>query len=232
MPSAAPSQPRVIAHRGTRPPGVPENTIAAFEAARDAGAEMVELDVRHTADRELVIFHDPLCGRAPLDTLTHAQLCEAAGVEVPTLPQALAWATEKRMPLDVELKEDGYVEELAALLRSHQAEGGELLVTSFNDPVLRQLPPELSSGLLLSFTAMSAGARARQCGAGALVVEHRLLTEAVHADAEAHGLALYVWDYLPRRDGPAVAGDPRLAGVITDDVPGALAAREAAAAQA
>ena len=38
----------VVAHRG----GVeqPENTVAAFEAAIDAGADAVEFDVRMTAD--------------------------------------------------------------------------------------------------------------------------------------------------------------------------------------
>jgi glycerophosphoryl diester phosphodiesterase len=47
-----------IAHRGLwSPDGPPENSIAAFRAARDAGYG-VELDVQLTADGEAVVFHD------------------------------------------------------------------------------------------------------------------------------------------------------------------------------
>jgi glycerophosphoryl diester phosphodiesterase len=228
MSTATGPRPLLIAHRGSHGPGLPENTLPAFDAAVAAGAEMVELDVRRTADGALVIFHDPLCGRTPLDTLTHPQLVEASGIEVPTLQQTLAWALAAGMPLDVELKEDGYVGTVAALLLEFAAAGGSLLVTSFTDAVLAQVPSELSRGLLLSFTALAAGSRATQCGAGALVVEHKLLSDAVYADAQANQLDLYVWDYLPDRDGPGAAADRRLAGVITDDIPGAIAARQAA----
>ena len=37
-----------------------ENTIAAFEEARQAGADGVELDVRASADGQLVVHHDPV----------------------------------------------------------------------------------------------------------------------------------------------------------------------------
>src|SRR4029453_8944108 len=46
------------AHRGASPPH-PENTLASFEAALEAGADVVELDVRLTADRVPVVLHDP-----------------------------------------------------------------------------------------------------------------------------------------------------------------------------
>jgi glycerophosphoryl diester phosphodiesterase len=217
----------VVAHRGVHGPGAPENTIAAFAAAAAAGAEMVELDVRRAGDGELVVFHDPTCGEAPVSTLSHAQLQEAAGLEVPLLADALAWA-RGRIALDVELKEDGYVEEVSAQLLDFQRQDGELLVSSFLERVLAQLGAGLRKGLLLSSTARAAGARAQQCGAHALVVELGLLSDAVRRDAATHGLDLYVWDYLAERDGPGPARDPRIAGVITDDVPAALVARAAA----
>jgi glycerophosphoryl diester phosphodiesterase len=48
---------KVIAHRGASR-AFPENTVAAFRAAGAMGADMVELDVRATADGYLVIHHD------------------------------------------------------------------------------------------------------------------------------------------------------------------------------
>src|ERR1700733_2759452 len=47
----------VIAHRGEHLHH-PENTLAAFEGAVDAGADYFELDVRTSADGKLVLMHD------------------------------------------------------------------------------------------------------------------------------------------------------------------------------
>ena len=47
----------VIAHRGEHR-AHPENTLPAFQAAIDAGADSFELDVRTTSDGRLVLMHD------------------------------------------------------------------------------------------------------------------------------------------------------------------------------
>lgn len=48
---------RPVAHRGLHSEGVPENTLAAFGAAIDAGLP-IELDVQLTADDAMVVYHD------------------------------------------------------------------------------------------------------------------------------------------------------------------------------
>lgn len=48
----------IIAHRGSRLEGLPENTIAAFVDAANAGADVVELDVWLTSDGQVVVHHD------------------------------------------------------------------------------------------------------------------------------------------------------------------------------
>ncbi len=53
---------RVIAHRGASA-HAPENTLPAFERALDLGAHEVELDVRFSADEEIVVFHDDTLDR-------------------------------------------------------------------------------------------------------------------------------------------------------------------------
>jgi len=47
----------IVAHRGSSGTA-PENTLAAFREAIDAGANMIEADVQVTSDREIVVFHD------------------------------------------------------------------------------------------------------------------------------------------------------------------------------
>ncbi|SKC81216.1 glycerophosphodiester phosphodiesterase [Krasilnikoviella flava] len=55
--TTGPRRPRVVAHRGNSAVA-PQNTLAAFEAAAMAGADSLEIDVRLTADGEVVVIHD------------------------------------------------------------------------------------------------------------------------------------------------------------------------------
>jgi glycerophosphoryl diester phosphodiesterase len=54
--------PIVVAHRGD-PVAHRENTLESFAAAVDAGADMIELDVRRTADGRAVVAHDATLDR-------------------------------------------------------------------------------------------------------------------------------------------------------------------------
>lgn len=47
----------VIAHRGDHSKA-PENTLAAYQAAIDDGADFIEIDLRQTRDSQLVIMHN------------------------------------------------------------------------------------------------------------------------------------------------------------------------------
>ncbi|MDD4242883.1 MAG: glycerophosphodiester phosphodiesterase family protein [Bacilli bacterium] len=51
-----------IAHRGARE-FAPENTIPAFQKAKELGADMIEIDVRLTKDHEVVVHHDETLDR-------------------------------------------------------------------------------------------------------------------------------------------------------------------------
>ena len=51
------TRPLLFAHRGLSSL-YPENTMAAFSAARAAGISGIELDVHQTKDGKLVVFHD------------------------------------------------------------------------------------------------------------------------------------------------------------------------------
>jgi glycerophosphoryl diester phosphodiesterase len=85
-----------LAHRGDWS-DAPENTVAAFRAAVAAGADMVELDVRLTADGAVAVVHDPRLDRvwgSPLAvanaTLAEVQALERGDHRIPTLAEALA----------------------------------------------------------------------------------------------------------------------------------------------
>jgi glycerophosphoryl diester phosphodiesterase len=218
------SVPLVIAHRGVHNTGLTENTMPAFQAAVEAGADLIELDVRRTGAGELVILHDHAIGKLTLDSCSLDEFEAQTGFRPPLLAEVLEWA-RGRIGLDVELKEDGYVELLIPPLldfaRSHSA----LIVTSFLDPVLLALherAPALELGLLLSWTADRFDQRAYACGAKTVLPEMKLVDEAVVGGASNAGLDLIAWDFMAGDHAPLLS-DPRVKGVITDDVASALA---------
>lgn len=190
---------------------------------------MIELDVRRSRDRELIVFHDAAVSGTPLAALTRPEIEPRAGVLPPLLEEALELA-RGRIALDVELKEDGYVDELADVLSAFVTSGGELVATSFLDRVLAQLTalaPQLTRGLVVGRSARRAPERAIACGATIVLPKMRLVDDASLAGISDAGLTVIVWDFLASEHA-ALLSDERIGGVITDDVPGALAARRTA----
>ncbi len=117
----------ICAHRGAMDTH-PENTISAFEEAIRLGAHMIELDVRMTKDKKLVIIHDDTVdrttdGTGPVSelTLNEIQMLDAGswkskdfiGEKVPTFKEALA-VMPKNIWLNIHLKGDGELGEATA----------------------------------------------------------------------------------------------------------------------
>ena len=111
---------RVAAHRGFSEK-YPENTMEAFRAALEIGADEIETDVRVTADGELVLMHDERVDRTTDGTgkvceMTLEELkkldagvkksAEFAGARIPTLRELLELCkSHPTLTLDIELKE-------------------------------------------------------------------------------------------------------------------------------
>ncbi len=99
-----------IAHRG-EPIGHVENTLGAIQAAVAAGADMVEIDVRLTADGVPVLLHDADLQRIwgssrMLSDVTLADVRTVGpigGPGIPTLAQAADLARESGVQLMVDL---------------------------------------------------------------------------------------------------------------------------------
>lgn len=129
--------PAIVAHRGAWR-GAPENSLAAIERAIAVGANIVELDIRKSADGELFIMHDDtLLRMAGIDrdaeTFTIAELQAIAlrkddGGEhrattdqrIPTLKQALE-VIRGRIFADLDLKDRDLFSEVAACARDMSA---------------------------------------------------------------------------------------------------------------
>lgn len=117
----------VISHRGEHLSHV-ENTLSAFQAAIDAGADYFELDVRTTSDGKLVLMHDNTVNRTTNGTgkvreMTFEQIrsLDAHGNRVPTFEEALELAHGK-IGVYVDCKEIAPSDLVAALEKAAMAD--------------------------------------------------------------------------------------------------------------
>jgi glycerophosphoryl diester phosphodiesterase len=169
-----PPKPLVVAHRGASIEQ-PENTIEAFEAAIDAGADAVEFDVRMTADGHAVVMHDPDVSRTTDGTglVSAMTLDRVRKLGVPTLREALE-CLAGRAAADIEIKnlpgEPDFTANrepaVEATLDALDAVGfpGQVIVSSFNPASIahsRALRPEVPTGLLTEFEVDAEEARTR-----------------------------------------------------------------------
>ncbi len=158
----------VIAHRGASEL-YPENTLAAFRAAIEAGADSIELDVILSEDGTVVVIHDDSVdrttdGSGEVADLTLAELKaldagswfgpDHAGERIPTLQEAMDLA-KNRIRLDIELKGTSLTPTplegaVAELIETNQMEG-QVVVSSFNPFALfyfRRANSKISTALL------------------------------------------------------------------------------------
>ena len=152
---------RPYAHRGLwqAANGIPENSLAAFDAACRRGYAM-ELDVQLAKDGVVMVFHDytlkRMCGaEGKLVDKTAAELAALrladTDEKIPTFAEVLA-LVDGRAPLLVELKgetaNDALCEAVAALLDNYH---GAYVIESFNPLLLAWFAkhrPQVVRGLL------------------------------------------------------------------------------------
>lgn len=214
---SVPPRPVVIAHRGGAPHEI-DNSAAAFRHAVTVGADALECDVRQTADGVLVLLHDD-----------HVRLDDGRRLVVrqtsyPALKNALPWLLTvedflaefgDQALLNLDLKEAGYEEELARLLRSwgHPA---RVFITAQRLASLRRLAglvPEalrgLSRGHVLSWWPPHLGERgtttvrwplalqiafgAAYARANAVTVHHRVVSPLLVRWLRQRGYVVTTW---------------------------------------
>jgi glycerophosphoryl diester phosphodiesterase len=190
---------KIIAHRGASRVER-ENTVDAFRAARRLGADMVELDVRLTADGGLAVHHDALLpdGRA-IASVTAASLPP----HVPLLAAALDAC--EGMGVNVEIKnepdEAGYDAEAAVAgavvdLVRRRDDVARVLVSSFDlaaiDRVRIDEPRIETAWLVMAIGETTLGTLAEH---GHAIVHpwHGSTTEEVVSRCRRAGVSVNVW---------------------------------------
>jgi glycerophosphoryl diester phosphodiesterase len=191
------SQPVIFAHRGASA-HAPENTLAAFELALAQNADAIELDVKLSADGQVVVIHDATVdrttdGHGRVKDLTFSQLraLDAGsffsendrGEKIPTLHEVFE-AVGKRTLINVELtnyttRGDALVETVCSLVKKCGLQKHVMFSSFFasNLSKARAYLPEVPRGLLALNGFLGAWARSFGFNFGRYQALHPYLTD-------------------------------------------------------
>lgn len=237
-------QPVIFAHRGASA-HAPENTLAAFRLAVDMRAPAIELDVKLTADRKLVVFHDLTVdrttnGHGPLKEKTLPELrqldagsffgSQFRGETIPTLDEVFE-SVGRLIYINIELTNyaaplDGLADEVADLVKKHGMQDRVMFSSFFptNLIKIRKLLPGCPAGLLT--WEGTAGKLARGM-IGAWITPRiihpytRDVTEAFMAHQKRKARRVHVWTVNDPQDMRRLFA-LGVNGIFTDDPPLAL----------
>jgi glycerophosphoryl diester phosphodiesterase len=200
----------LLGHRGARR-YAPENTLAAFDLALEHGCHGFEFDVRLTADRRLIICHDPRLGGREIDRSSYDKFAPGT----PCLPEVLQRFAARAF-LDIELKVTGMESELADLLREHPPQAG-YFVSSFLPQAIERLSTadkSLPLGLICDSQRQLAGWTS--LAIQALFLERGLVTPGVVEALHRTGKKVFVWT-VNREHEMRQFSELNLDGIISDD---------------
>jgi len=228
----------VQAHRGASRVA-PENTIAAFRAAREQGARWVELDVALLGDGTLAVIHDPTLdrtssasgslagiGRGDLDRIDAGAWFgpRFRGEKLPTFEQALAALGELGLNVNVEIKPHAHHRSLAQLTEAVHAalqqrnRQIEVMISSFDATALAamgRLDSDYALAMLWNDLPADWQAVLAAIPARAIHLNYRHLSFAILEATRSRDIKVRAWTCnAPEKLAPFWAEG--LAGVITD----------------
>lgn len=236
----------VIAHRGASG-DAPENTMAAFRRAVEAGAGFIETDLQLSRDARLVAMHDDLLDRTtnahgPVSARTLEELRQldagswfSAGTQkqtfaserIPTLDEVLAFGREHDIGLYLEMKAPAVSGAEHALVGALRASGEivRTVVLSFDLGLLAQVrsfEPLIVTGYLCDKTTSDVVRQAIDAGARQLLPRADRITTELVERAHKGDLKVVTWTVNEPEHAKALVA-AGVDGVITD-YPGEMVA--------
>ena len=221
----------ITAHRGASI-AAPENTMAAFRTAMEAGATYAELDVQHTRDGQIAVLHDGDLMRMGGDPrkigeLTAAELAlidigqkydtAFTGERAPLLEEVID-LVRGRMKINVELKynlpDPGLAQAVVDLLR-REGMLDQVVITSLDYAALRQVK-RIEPSLMTGHIVTAAVGNVVRTEADFLSLNSAQATPSLIRRAHAAGKDVHVWT-VNKPDVMVRMIERGVDNIITDD---------------
>lgn len=205
-----PTNATVTAHRGDAG-HAPENTMPAFEKAVEAGADIIEFDVRQTKDGVYVIMHDEnlkrtanvnrKVGEVDYDYISKLDVGSSFdrsydGTRIPTLEEVIEFAMEHDVFLNIELKpaetDQNYVQGIIDILHKYdfvnQCMLGSQSVKTLREA--KELEPDIKT---LYIMTMAFGDFSDMQGIDGFSIKHTYISNNMVSKIHAKGKEIYAW---------------------------------------
>lgn len=199
-------QPIVIGHRGAMGHET-ENTLASIQKALKLGVDMIEIDIFKISSGELVVFHDEEIDRLTSNTgkiqeqnlAQVKQLTLKGNHKIPVLEEVLD-VIDKKIPLNIELKNDDSAEKLDMIIKYYIKEKAwtwdSFIISSFNQKELikmRKLNTRVNIAILTEMPPLEALAIAEELNAVAINPYYETLTKENVAKIHQKSIKVYAW---------------------------------------
>ena len=214
QPLTTSSLPALVGHRGARGEA-PENTLASFQVAIEAGVTEMELDVRLSSDGQLIVLHDSDITRTTgmqgnVRQFTRAQLgvMDArrntpgwhSPTGIPSLQEVVdLCGPQMRFQFEVKGADRAVLHQLAHHLTHmihEQQLQSRVVVTSSHTGFLRMMAtmaPDIERGYVCEYRYLQPTRRAQGLGCSWLIAHYSLVTPALMRRARKRGLKVSVW---------------------------------------
>ena len=224
----------VTAHRGASV-RYPENTMAAFQGAKELGADWIELDVQQSRDGQIFVMHDTNFVRtAGIDRNTWEMDYDEirnldvgsffdsrfAGERVPLLSEVIAFAKENGIKLNIEMKPTGHeheFEQKVAEIIETEKFVDQCAVTSQVYDVLEKMKSCDSRLQTVYVMSIAYGDINAFTAADHFSIEASNVTEKLVSDVHNAGKEIYVWTVNTEASINRMI-DLNVDNIITDDI--------------
>ena len=225
----------VTAHRGASR-FYPENTMAAFQGAVEAGADWIELDVHESKDGQIFCMHDSGFKRttgvdAKAWELTYDEIAQLdagsffsksfEGERIPLLSSAIEFALENGIRLNIEIKpsagEPDLEERLVELIHEYDFTDQCVVTSQAYDSIkkVKLMDEEITTVYVMG---LAYGNINRLEYADAFSVRSSSVSERLVSRVHNKGKYIYAWT-VNTRDSINTMIDRNVDNIITDDVP-------------
>jgi len=164
------------------------------------GADFVEVDVRLTKDKKLVIMHDPdvsrtTNGKGFVKDLTLDELKKLdfdLGEKIPTLEEVIKLVKNKT-GLVVEIKEPGTENRIMKKIEENNLEN--CILTSFFHKSVQNVRKfsDVDAGIIFVGEPVNIGRLADEANANVIFPSYRYMSEELVKNAKKHNLTVYPW---------------------------------------
>ena len=213
----------IMGHRGAAALE-PENTLLSITRAMEIGVDAVEIDVRLSKDKEIVVIHDSTVDRTTNGTgpvssyaLKEMKKLDAGkGETIPTLDKVIDLIGHK-VRLIIELKEEGTERKVVELIKRNNLDDNVYVISFWHSLVktVKEMDSRIKTGVLLVGCPVDA-CIATRASANALVMKYTFVNSKFVEIAHEEGLKVFIWNIDDRQLLKAYA-DMRVDGIGSND---------------